>query len=442
MLAYVSTIDFYRYFSCMRRGLKALLMGLFILQLAFPAAVIAQEHWEMEYYDNLILADYIKTVEFRHEVVNLTLPIIDLGSGAKLRLDFDDLEGGYKNYTYRLVHCDKDWYPSLLDETEYINGFNGEEVPGFGYSTNTYSEYTHYDLTIPNDDIEWTKSGNYALIIVDDDLEKTVLVRRFIVTEEAVQTIAQLTRPRNTAKRRSHQEIKMEINYTGLRINRPIQELYVSVLQNGNWENAQNNIKGSFERSNAVHYDYMDLISFPAKKEFRNFDIRSLTSRSGNVDRIDRNDFETNVELNAHRARAEKYYITEFDANGQFIIDNREYANPEVSSEYANVNFALFSSSKLEDKVYIYGAFNDWQPKEEYQLIWDAKQSIYTGTFRFKQGYYDYMYGTLTDQGLDNAHFEGNWFETENDYHIIVYFRDTAGDYDRVVDVQVLNSNL
>ena len=126
----------------MRRGLKALLVGLFILQLAFPAAVIAQEHWEMEYYDNLILADYIKTVEFRHEVVNLTLPIIDLGSGAKLRLDFDDLEGGYKNYTYRLVHCDKDWYPSLLDETEYINGFNGEEVPGFGYSTNTCLLYT------------------------------------------------------------------------------------------------------------------------------------------------------------------------------------------------------------------------------------------------------------------------------------------------------------
>ena len=234
----------------------------------------------------------------------------------------------------------------------------------------------------------------------------------------------------------------MEINYNGLRINRPIQELYVSVLQNGNWETAQHNIQGTYERSNAVHFDYMDLISFPAKKEFRNFDIRSLTSRSDNVDKIERNDIETNVLLNAHRARSEKYYITEFDANGQFIIDNREYAEPNLSSEYANVNFALYSGYKLDEKVYIYGAFNDWQAKEEYRLKWDASESIYTGTFPFKQGFYDYMYGVMTDEGLDSSHFEGNWYETENDYHVIVYFRDSGGDYDRVVDVQVLGSNL
>ena len=417
----------------------AFILGLFV----FPLA--AQEAWEMEYYDNQILADYIQTVEFRHEVVNLSFPIIDLGSGATLRLDFDDMQGGFKNYSYRLIHCDKDWYPSLLlDETEYLDGFNGEELPGFSYSSNAYSEYTHYDLTIPNDDITWTKSGNYALVIVDDDMELPVLVRRFVVTEEAVQTLAQLTRPRNTIKRRSHQEIKMQIQYAGLRINRPIQELYVSVLQNGNWETALHNIQGTFERSNSVHFDYMDLISFTAKKEFRNFDIRSLSSRSGNVDRIERNDFETNIALNAHRARSEKYYITEFDANGQFIIENRDLTNsdPDISSEYANVDFALYTKEELEEDVFIYGAFSDWQAKEKYRLKWDPVQNIYTGNFHFKQGFYDYMYGTLTKDGLDNSFFEGNWYETENDYHIIVYFRDAGGDYDRVIDVQVLGSNL
>lgn len=421
----------------MRSGIIALFLALFILPLA------AQDPWQLDYYDNIVLADYIKTVEFGHDAVELTMPIVDLGTNATLKLDFDDMEGGFKNYTYRIIHCDKDWYPSQLDETEYLDGFNGEELPGFGYSSNRYSEYTHYDLTIPNRDVEWTLSGNYALVIMDDDMELPILVRRFVVAEQAVQTIAQIIRPRNASKIRSHQEIAMQLQYEGLRINRPIQELYATVLQNGNWETAKYNLQGTYERANAVHFDYMDLISFPALKEFRSFDIRTLTSRSQNVDRIERNDIQTNILLTADRARHENYYITEFDANGQFIVENRDYADGDLSSEYAYVNFALFSAQKLEQDVYVFGAFNDWQPKKEYKLHYEPAENIYTGTFPFKQGYYDFLYGTMTDQGiLDASHFEGNWHETENDYHIIIYYRDAGGDYDRVVDVQVLGSNL
>lgn len=421
----------------MRSGIIALLLAVCIL----PTQ--AQDPHRMDFYDNVVLADYIMTVEFRHQSIELTMPIIDLGSDGRLRLDFDDLEGGFKNYTYWIVHCDKDWYPSLLDETEYLSGFNGEELPGFGYSSNRYSEYTHYDLTIPNEDISWTISGNYALVIVDDDLEEPVMIRRFIVAEQSASTAAKIVRPRNTAHIRSHHEMVLEVLYNDLRINRPIQELYVTVLQNGNWETAQHNIQGTFERSNSVHFDYMDLISFPAIKEFRSFDIRTLTSRGLNVNAIERNDIQTNIMLNADLPRLENYYLTDFDANGQFVVENRDYSNGDFSSEYAYVNFAIFSGKKLDEDVYIFGAFNDWQPKKAYRLDYDAEQSIYTGTFPFKQGYYDYMYGTMTADGtLDSSHFEGNWHETENDYHIIVYYRDTGGEYDRVVDVQVSGSTM
>jgi len=233
----------------------------------------------------------------------------------------------------------------------------------------------------------------------------------------------------------------MRVKYDKIRINRPAQEIYATVLQNGNWETAQYNIQSTYDRSNTLYYDFVDLISFPAKKEFRNFDIRSLASRSEFVHSIERNDFETNVLLTLSRPRFEKYYMTEFDANGQFIIDNREFAQADVSSEYAKVNFALFSSSEYEEDVYIVGAFSDWKAKDKYKLSYDSAESMYTTTVDFKQGFYDYMYGVLDENGqIDTSPFEGNWHETENDYHIIIYFRDFGGEYDRVVDVLTISS--
>ena len=154
--------------------------------------------------ENTIAVDYISSVEFGHPSVDLTLPIVDLNSGGQLRLDFDDLEGGYKTYLYRIIHCDRNWYPTeTLDEIQYIDGFNDEEVPGFSYSTNAYSDYTHYDVSIPNDDITWLLSGNYALIIYEEDMEVPVLIRKFIVAESMVSSMAEIIRPRKTSKSHS-----------------------------------------------------------------------------------------------------------------------------------------------------------------------------------------------------------------------------------------------
>jgi len=152
----------------MRTGILAILSLLCVSS----AQVSSQEIWQLDYYDNEVLADYIASVEFQHEAVRLSLPIIDLGKPGRLRLDFDDTEGGFKNYTYRLVHCNKDWQPSALDETEYLDGFNGEELPGFGYSSNKYSEYTHYDLTLPNDDVTWMISGRVCTNLCRNDPSK------------------------------------------------------------------------------------------------------------------------------------------------------------------------------------------------------------------------------------------------------------------------------
>jgi len=400
-------------------------------------------------YDNAVYVDYIKTVKM-HSAGNspgsrLSFPTVNLNSKADgiLKLKFDDIEGGFKEYTYRIIHCDKDWYPSDLQEIEYMEGFNDEEIENYEFSTNGYSEYTNYNLYLPNDNIRWTISGNYLLVITDREMNVPVVTRRFIVNEDAININSQMIKPRDVSNINSHHEFKLTISYQNFDIDQPRLELYTTMLQNDNWNSAKSNLTATYERGESIILDQYDYISFPAIKEFRSFDIRPLAYTTEFVTSIDQTETETTVLLDLNKLYTHGSPISEVDANGYFIIDNDRYRDPEVSSEYCKVIFNLEHYREFEDELYIIGAFSDWQAKEEYRLDYDSGRNLYLGSAYFKQGYYNYMFALKDKEtgivSMDAA--EGSWFETENDYLIIVYYREFGGFYDRILAVQKFNSN-
>ncbi|NNE25809.1 MAG: DUF5103 domain-containing protein [Saprospiraceae bacterium] len=396
-------------------------------------------------YDNYIYNDYIKSVTFSHRGLQTSIPVIDFNSGYQglLHLGFDDLEGGFKTFVYRIIHCDKDWYPSELEEIEYLDGFNYEEIDNFAFSANPYSEYTHYDLYLPNDDVKWTISGNYLLAVYDEEYEVPVLTRRFMVVENQVNIGYNVRKPKNVQKFNTHQELELTINHKDIHITRPRTELFVTVIQNGNWNSALHNLQGTYERGDVLFFDLYDYIVFPALKEFRNFDIRSLSYTTEFVTAIDRDKDVSTVLLDLNKKRYTRNFISEIDANGFFVLDNFDYGDPTISSEYANVIFTLESHKKYARNLYIIGAFSDWQAKDEYKLEYDPSRSIYIGEAFFKQGYYDYMFALEDSETgfLDMETIEGSWYETENDYLVLVYFREFGSFYDRLIGVQNFNSN-
>ncbi len=396
-------------------------------------------------YDNNVYLDYIKSVKLSLAGLATSYPIVDLGSSfqGRMLLSFDDMEGGYKRYTYRIVHCNMYWQPSTeMEEIEYLDGFNGQDIADYSYSTNGYSDYTHYRLVLPNRDLKWTVSGNYLLIVYDDDLEIPVLTRRFMVAENKVNIGYQILKPRNVRKMDTHQEFKVTISYKNFRISQPINELYVTVLQNGNWNTGKLNMRGEYERGEKLYFDQFDKISFPALKEFRNFDIRPLSYTTEFVTSIDRDEVESTVLLDLGEKRSNRNFLDEIDANGFFILDNARYQDAFVSSEYCRVIFSLASVNPFDRDLYIVGAFNDWQAKEEYKLTYDTIRQTYFGQSYFKQGYYDYLFALQNEDGtLDFQTIEGSWFETENDYQIIVYYREFGSFYDRILAVKNFNSN-
>src|SRR2546423_15104575 len=91
-----------------------------------------------------VYSSRIMTVQFHRSGVANSIPFFELGSGDQLSLTFDMLGASAKNFQYTIVHCDADWHPSNLLQSEYINGIFQDYVSQFSFSSKTYEKYVHY----------------------------------------------------------------------------------------------------------------------------------------------------------------------------------------------------------------------------------------------------------------------------------------------------------
>ncbi len=397
--------------------------------------LVAQDDMPRNY--DYIYTGNIATVRFHLNGLDLSYPIIDLDSPGQLRLSFDDLDADVKNYYYTLQHCDADWTPSDLDELEYNAGFIDDRIDDYQYSFATRVPYTHYELLLPNDDVSWTKSGNYLLNVYDGkDKETLVITRRFMVVEPIVDIMPQVVVPSMVGKSRTYQEIDFIVNHENLEIRNPRSEINAIILQNGRWDNAITGIAPLFLRDKEMIFNYQNKVIFPAGKEFRYFDMRSLRTRLDNVAIIDNYDEGYEVAITVDKKRGGQPHLFREDINGKYVIGHlNQPEEADLRGDYADVLLTLKSSMPMsEGDVYFFGAISDWQVRPEYKMVYNPAVGAYLVKALLKQGYYDYQYVIATPRGaLLSDTTEGDWYETENDYTILVYYRPFGTRYDRLI---------
>jgi len=125
--------------------------------------------------------------------------------------------------------------------------------------------------------------------------------------------------------------------------------------------------------------------------------------------------------------------------NGRFVIENTDQATRDknIRSDYADVLFSLNVNQELEDyDVYLSGEFTNWQVDPRYKMVYNEVIHAYVVKPKLKQGVYDYMYAVAPKKGgtkLDLTELEGHWYETENDYTILIYYHPFGARYDRLV---------
>lgn len=410
----------------------------------YGVALLAQD--EGLRYADWVYKDNIRSVLFHVSGLVLTQPILNLGAETPLQLTFDDLDGGVKNYTYTVVHCNADWQPSALAEMEYIDGFSEDRILNWRFAIKTLIPYTQYNITLPNNEMRLTKSGNYLLKVYEDGRRKSlVITRRFMVVEPMVRIAPRLVNPADIQKIKTHQEIDFVVDYTRLPIRAPQQEIRATVLQNGRWDNAITNIAPMFMRPEQLVFDFQDKIVFPGGKEFRFVDLRSLYTRVPGIQSIERVENRFDVTLLRDVKQSGSSYIQFEDINGRFIIETRDQRNP-LSAEYLNVLFSLQSAEPYYDHdLYLIGAFSDWQIKDAFRMAYNPAVNGYVGKLLLKQGYYNYAYALVPRQGKmrqpDLSEIDGDWYETENEYTILVYYHPLGERYDRLIGVTSFNTN-
>lgn len=411
-------------------------------------------------YENFTYLKNIKTVQLRREGNELSSPTLDLNGTDKLELSFDDLEGDEKDYSYTFIHCTANWEPSDLLESDFMIGYMEDRIRLFRYSFNTIQRYTHYSLVFPNEDIQLSKSGNYVIkVFAGYDKKQLVLTRRFMLFENKITLETDVHPASGADTRRSHQEVDFTIYHNGYDINNPFSDLKILLVQNDRWDNSIKDLKPIFIKDKELVYDYERENLFKGGNEFRPFDFRSLHFNSARLDHIRFEPLEApadttdstivkyfNVYLLPDQKKSYmRYYSTERDINGKYLITNQDVknSNADTEADYAFVHFSLPYPSPIADgNLYVGGELTDWAFTNENKMNYNYSEKSYECTLYLKQGYYNYEYFFLGDgiSKADETYIEGNHSETENAYAIYVYHREIGSRYDRLIGIKFVNS--
>ncbi|WP_299156865.1 DUF5103 domain-containing protein [uncultured Tenacibaculum sp.] len=382
----------------------------------------------------LLNAQNIKTIELRPKNnSNQFSAIVPLGN--ILKLSFDDLDADSKEYQYKIEHMTHDWKPSNLTTNQYIDGFDQNEIINFSNSFNTLQPYTHYSVEIPNQNTIITKSGNYLISVLDENYD-IVFSRRCVFYENITTVGVAVFRSRDTKSNNQKQTVQFSVNHPNLQINNPSQEVNVTLFQNHNWTTAINNIQPQFIKPQQLLYNHTLKTNFWGGNEFLNFDSKYIRSTSLNIAKTERKDI-YNSYLYTNEQRADKIYTYNPDINGQFIVRTLEANDASTEADYSLVHFSLDAFEPIDNKeIYVYGAYNNYKLSDENKMKYNAANKIYETAILFKQGFYNYNYVTLDKNNTINLNeIDGSFYQTENEYTVVVYYKPFGETYDRVIGV-------
>ena len=416
----------------------------------------SQPNLEEIFYKDFNYSNCIKSSTLTNNENELLDPIIKLNSNQTLKLSFDDLDNNLKYYMYTFIHCDSNWGKSEIMYSEYLNGFYENYIEEYYYSFNTIQQYIHYELTFPNENINFLKSGNYIIIIYDEYMNP-ILTKRFIVYEDILRIKSNVKRGTFSKDFDTKHEIDFEIYLDNFSIQNPFEEISIIIQQNDDWNNVKKNIQPSFVGKNIIKYDYEEQTSFNAGNEFRKFEISNIDFFSENVDsiylkEISENKLSKEIEfckyisndmlyasLKKDLSRNINRYFNNYDLNGKQQLFNERSNNSEYESEYIMVDFHLKYPYDKSNDIYVYGAISNWEYQEKFRLKFDEELQLYTTGALLKQGYYDYQY-KIKNKYNENE-IEGNYFETKNEYTIYIYYKPIWARYEKIIGINKITSN-
>lgn len=409
----------------------------FLTSLFFCVDICAKE-----IFSNSIFADDIKTLQVLQNGDSLTYPLIRQGTEDRVVVSFDQMSHNPHFYSYRVVHCESDWtVSSQLSEFDYIEGIQNNRIEDSYLSLNTLFEYTHYYFELPNDDCRLLLSGNYAVEIVDsENLDSVVAIACFSVTEDVVGIDPTIKFNTEYGVQNKYQQLDFSIDCGGLIVSSPVDELKLDIRQNGRKDNKVGGLAPLYTEGNKFHYKNDKRLIFEAGSEFYQIDFSHIRTFNGLIDRLYFDNSYYHVDVTPGEVNTK--LRTNFDSDGKFAIHAQDvWSEREV--DYSIVHFYFDKKDMwIDGNLYVSGYFNDNNLNHLNKMKYNQEEQRYELTTILKNGGYGFQYLFLPagqKKAMTNRTM-GDFWQTENEYSIYVYYHPYGAKYDRLVGVKTIKS--
>ena len=400
--------------------------------MACVGSLLAQTHTR-------VFNENVRTLRVAREVLRL-------GEDDRLAISFDEMSHEVRMYTYTVTMLNSD-----LISSEYLQGFTTRDITDYEHSINTSREYTHYWFEFPNEDMQLTKSGDYRITIYEDgNPDNKVAEVDFCVVEPMVKIAANVRANTDIEFNGRYQQVDMDINTVDLNLRDP-NEVRVVVTQNNRLDNAVTLTQPTFREPNKLRYINTKALIFEGGNEYHHFDAFSCFYAGVGIDRVYHEMGDYNVLLFPSEV-TKGQYIHEFDSDGRFVVNAERTSDSDTEAEYMWVHWTLPMEKPFFDgALYIGGDIFGNEMNLKNRMQYDGEHQCYWLTALVKQGGYDFQYWFVPKESkvesqkskakTTTQRVDGSYWQTENEYAIYVYWRPFGARYDRLVGVQIINSN-
>jgi hypothetical protein len=396
-------------------------------------------------YRTQTLAPNIRTLQAHLNNDPFALPVLTLNGDEALHIQFDEMSHEFRSFSYRVFHANADWTASSLNSAEYLRGFSTGLITESKTSMGTLHNFTNYRLSLPNNDMNFMKSGNYVLEVYEDGWQDNPVLRLcFSVVAPRVGISATIRGNTDTEINRRMQQLDFEIDTEGYRINDPQNELRIVVRQNNRTDNEVQGIAPTFIRGNTLSYINNRALIFEGGNEYHSFDISSVYSGSNNVERVERSRTRIDAFLFPNAIQPSRVYRFTHDVNGRFIINLQgSFFDLDTEADYVYVHFTLPRAEPFFDgQIYIGGEYNYNLLNDVSRMQYDFNLGTYFKTLLLKQGGYNYQFWFLPKNSTKASveRVDGSFWQTRNEYTIYVYHRPWGERYDKLVGVRTFEN--
>lgn len=376
----------------------------------------------------------IKTIQLFNPQSNDHTPVIKMNE--YLIFSFDDLEANYKRYEYRIVRYDRFWNESDIFQSEYLDGYQKNYIRDYRNSFNTRVPYVHYEVQIPNRDFNFKLSGNYAIQLLAPNSSHVILEKRFSVYEDLVAVGLKVDRINNLENKNQQVAVQVaSINQFDLTQNQ--QESMLVILKNNNWQQSLSLNQPVFAQPFQFSYNQLDNV-FEGGVEYQWFDTKNIEIASLTTERIIRDDTYKTI-LYPNEFNLDETYVDRPDVNGNFYVRSSSIPDPNRAAseaDYTEVYFALANYEPEEnEEICVYGAFTNFECTPESTLTYVPETQLWETNMLLKQGYYNYSFAVkdkYTDK-VDYSKITGSYWQTENEYSALMYYRPWGKRYDLLI---------